>query len=118
MKIKLTGTNLVVNGETVADGGSCEVGDAEAKALIDRQPHDGREEDAGDAGADADRRAQILAAIRDLLEADPDRADESAWTKSGKPDVKALESLIGSPVSAAERDAAWHEVSADSGEAE
>lgn len=115
MKIKLTGTNLVVNGETIADGGSCEVGDAEAKALIDRglaKPDDGREEEAGESGADADRHAQILAAIRDLLEADPDRADETVWTKAGKPEVRAIEELLGFDISAAERDAAWEELNA------
>ena len=40
----LTGTHLVVNGETVEDGGRCEIGEAEALALIDRglaEPDDG-----------------------------------------------------------------------------
>jgi len=108
MKIKLTGTNLVVNGETVEDGSRCEIGEAEALALIDRGlavPDDG----AAEPSSDDDRHALIVDAIRDLIESDPERADDSIWTKSGKPDIKALESLLGFDVTAAERDAAMAE---------
>jgi len=70
---------------------------------------DHSESDNGNAETDA-RHALIVDAIRDLLEADPERADDAYWTKSGKPDVKALETLLGFDISAAERDAAWDEV--------
>ncbi len=38
--------------------------------------------------------------------------DESHFTKGGKPEIKALEALIGGSVTAAERDAAWEEFKA------
>ncbi len=124
MEIKLTGTRLMVNGEPVDDGDRCDIDEAEATALIARGlavPADG-ESEAQDGNADdvsdEERHTLIVGAIRDLIESDPEKGDESSWTKSGKPDVKALESLIGSPVSAAERDAAWQEVSTDSGDVE
>ena len=36
-----------------------------------------------------------------------DRADESKWTKAGKPTTEALEAVLGFAVTADERDAAW-----------
>jgi len=57
-----------------------------------------------DAGpAQTDRGVRLLAAIGTLLPDNPDH-----WTKKGKPEVRALESLSAlADVSAAERDAAW-----------
>ena len=47
-----------------------------------------------------------LDGIVDLIESlDPD--DPSLWTKSGKPATEALTELLGIPVSADMRDAAW-----------
>jgi len=82
-----------------------------ATASGDEPVADHSSSDNGDGNSEPEsRHALIVGAIRDLLEADPERADESTWTKSGKPDVKALESLLGFDISAAERDAAWDEV--------
>lgn len=47
------------------------------------------------------RAAAIADAIKGL-----DRADESKWTKSGKPTTEALEAVLGFSVTASERDAA------------
>ena len=52
----------------------------------------------------------IAEAIRAL---DPGAAD--AWTKSGKPDVRALEQRLGYDITAAERDAAWEQVEQERG---
>ncbi|WP_430009852.1 hypothetical protein [Methylophaga lonarensis] len=46
--------------------------------------------------------AAIAAAIKQL-----DPKNEDHWTKSGAPNSKALEKLIGAPVKAADRDAVW-----------
>ena len=48
------------------------------------------------------RAAAIAGAIEGL-----DRADESKWTKSGKPTTEALEAVLGFSVTADERDAAY-----------
>ena len=47
-----------------------------------------------------------------------DKGDEELWTNSGKPNTKALEAVLGYPVSAAERDAAWAAVEASAKAAE
>ena len=53
--------------------------------------------------AQDDRRAQLLAAIAGLEEGNPDH-----WTRSGKPEVRALEGATGlKNLSAAERDTVW-----------
>ena len=49
-----------------------------------------------------DRKARIIAAIGEL---DPDNPEH--FTKGGKPEVKALEAILGFDITAAERDAAW-----------
>ena len=67
------------------------------------------ESDNGNSESDT-RHDQIVAVIRDLIDSDPEKADETLWTKSGKPDVKALEALLGFDISAAERDAAMAKV--------
>ena len=56
-------------------------------------------EDVREGPADID---QLVAAISSL-----DRDDEQLWTKSGAPATGALEEVLGSAVSAADRDAAW-----------
>ena len=53
-------------------------------------------------GADAGQMDAVAAAIGEL---DPD--DEGSWTKSGKPEIKALEALLGADLTAAMRDEAW-----------
>ena len=113
MKIKLTGTSLNVDGQLIEDGCVCEVDDKSAQALIDRElavEHDGSEDPAQDGGERADL---IRQAVLDMMESDPEREDETAWTKSGKPDVKALSDMVGFEVSAAERDAAFDAANAD-----
>ena len=47
----------------------------------------------------------LAAAIREAADR-LDKADESKWTKSGKPTTEALEGELGFDISAAERDAA------------
>lgn len=49
-----------------------------------------------------------------------DGTDESLWTKSGKPDVKALETILNEQITAADRDQAWdrYNASLDNGAAE
>ena len=49
--------------------------------------------------------AEILAAIDKLDKGNPDH-----FTNDGKPQVKAIEAVLGLRVTAAERDAAWAEV--------
>lgn len=46
-------------------------------------------------------------AIAKLLSDDPQKQNESWWTRDGKPEVGALTELTGARVSAKERDAAW-----------
>lgn len=54
-------------------------------------------------GGEDDREAALLAAIAGLEAGNPDH-----WTKSGKPEVRALEAAAGlKDVSAAERDVVW-----------
>lgn len=48
--------------------------------------------------------AQSIEAAIGILEF---RGDKAAYTKSGKPRVRALEAVLGADISAAERDAAW-----------
>lgn len=50
----------------------------------------------------------LVAAIKALS-----KDDEDAWTKGGKPSVPALVELLKFPISAAERDTAWKEASAE-----
>ena len=53
--------------------------------------------------AQDDRRARLLAAIAGFEEGNPDH-----WTRSGKPEVRALEAATGlKNLTAAERDAVW-----------
>jgi len=66
---------------------------------------DDGQDDAGEADEDP-----IEAAIRQL---DPD--NPMHWTQAGKPQVYALEEILGYQISAAQRDAAWEVVQADSG---
>ena len=49
--------------------------------------------------------ADIVAAINRL-----DPVDKSAWTAGGKPQVAALEKIIGRDISAADRDTAWAQI--------
>jgi len=112
MHIKLT-RDYPIRGERRRKGEVVEVIDASAAWLIGQgiaiDAAGGSETD--NSGSETDnRQAQIEAAIRDLLESDPERTDEEVWTKAGKPDVKALELLLGLDISAAERDAAWESV--------
>ena len=66
-----------------------------AEAPLDADPEDTATGD--------DRRLAILAAIAGLVPGNPDH-----WTKSGKPEVRALEAATGfGDISAAERDAVW-----------
>ena len=56
-----------------------------------------------DGSENANRKASILAALRDL-----DPADGDNWTRSGKPQIHAIEAAIGlNDITAAERDDAW-----------
>ena len=58
------------------------------------------------AGAAKPQGDELHAAIQDAIgRLDP--ADSTKWTKGGKPDVKALEKLLGFDITAAERDSAW-----------
>jgi len=126
MHIKLT-RDYPIRGERRRKGEVVEVIDASAAWLIGQgiaidaaggseTDNSGSETDnsgseTDNSGSETDnRQAQIEAAIRDLLESDPERTDEEVWTKAGKPDVKALELLLGLDISAAERDAAWESV--------
>ena len=62
-----------------------------------------RESPARKGGKEPSREAALLAAIAGLEEGNSDH-----WTKSGKPEVRALEAAAGfKDISAAERDAAW-----------
>lgn len=54
----------------------------------------------------AERQAAIIEAIGKL-----DTEDSDLWLRDGKPDVSALVGLLGWPVSAAERNAAWESAS-------
>lgn len=51
---------------------------------------------------------QIVAAIKQL-----DKDNNELWTNGNKPKTGALEELLGQPVSAAERDAAWDVVTSE-----
>jgi hypothetical protein len=55
--------------------------------------------------------ARIKAAIKQALDA----GDESFLTRSGMPDARKLDKLVGEPVSGKERDLAWAELSAEAG---
>ncbi len=120
MKIKLTGANLVVNGETIENGGNCDVGEAEAMAMIDRGlavHSDGVEETSHNDGdlSDEQRRVLIVETIRDMAQMDPDRQQAGDWTKSGLPDVRVVSDLVGFDIAATERDAAWKVVTEETG---
>lgn len=65
--------------------------------------------------SDADDIAKLEAiktAIKAALEAD----DKSLFTAAGLPDARKLDKMVGAPVSAAERDAAWSALQAEAGE--
>lgn len=67
------------------------------------------------AASEADSLAKIEAiktAIKAALEAD----DKSLFTAAGLPDARKLDKMVGAPVSAAERDAAWAALQAEAGE--
>ncbi len=65
---------------------------------------------------EASREERLRAAI---IELKPEDKDPEQWTKSGKPEVRALESMSGlEDVTAAERDAAWSAYRGEQGEGE
>lgn len=63
-------------------------------------------------GAQDGKLERIKAAIKAALDA----GDESFLTDKGIPDARKLEKLVGEPVSAAERDAAWKALQSEAGE--
>ena len=63
------------------------------------------------AGAKRPEGDALQAAIRAAIEA-LDPANPECWTKGGKPDVRALEKVLGFDITAPERDAAWAAVEA------
>lgn len=104
MHVKLT-RDYPIRGDRFRAGQVVEVIDATAAWLIGQGIAVAAD---GDTEVEPDGRQDLIqAAIRDMLESDPNKEDESLWTKGGKPDVKALASLLGYEISAAERDAAW-----------
>ncbi len=70
-----------------------------------------------DSGAEAAGRAAVL---REAIAAlGPEAREPEQWTRSGKPEVRALEAASGlGGVSAAERDAAWAAYQGEKGEGE
>lgn len=107
------------DGESIEAGEPIELSEKEAAPLLacgairdpdSPQPEAGSADAApvDDAGAaEATREEQIAAAIQAMLSEDPDKTRDEWWTRSGKPEVRAIEQRLGFDLSAAERDAAW-----------
>ena len=89
-------TPIEHDGARYEEGEALELNFAEARSLGEAVSASAPE-DAGPAGV-----GSVVAAIGEL---DPD--DAGSWTKSGKPELKALEALLGADLTAAERDEAW-----------
>ena len=53
------------------------------------------------------RLAAIKDAIRRLTDMDPEKTKEGVWRTNGRPEVKALEVVLGWDLTAQERDEAW-----------
>ncbi|RZQ00671.1 HI1506-related protein [Vibrio vulnificus] len=61
--------------------------------------------DGGDASGAVDGSADALSIAEAIMQLDPKNEDH--FTKSGKPDLKALSAIVGCNVSGAERDEVW-----------
>ena len=90
------------DGRRIAPGAAAALPAGTARDLIE-----GGAAELADAPADAatgdDRRSAILAAIAGLEPGDPGH-----WTRSGKPEIRALAAASGlADITAGERDAAW-----------
>ncbi len=90
------------DGRRIAPGATATLAEDTARALID-----GGAAELADAPVDVakgdDRRSVILAAIAGLEPGNPDH-----WTRSGKPEIRALAAASGlTDIAAGERDAAW-----------
>ena len=57
--------------------------------------------------AEATREEQIVEGVKAMMAEDPEKGQAALWTKAGKPEVKAIEKMVGFDITAAERDAAW-----------
>jgi len=101
MKIKVI-SSCKVDGEIHLPGAEIEPSDEDAQALIDS----GACEAFGGESAKPESAEALSAAIRDAIAT----LDEDAFTQSGKAKVEAIETVLGYPVSAAERDAAMDAV--------
>ena len=86
------------DGQTYAEGAELALEDAQAAPLLDGGAIDGPH-----ISPEA-----IQAAIREL-----DAEDAALWTKDGRPQIVAIASVLGSAVTAAQRDAAWAAVQKD-----
>lgn len=54
----------------------------------------------------------VVAAIETLIEKDEGKSDENLWTKDGLPELSALSELVGSKVSAKQRESALSQMEA------
>ena len=95
------------DGAVYLPGSVVELDDDAAQALLDVDviAHSTRERDDPPSPDGGGRLAAIRGAIRTLPVSDP-----ALWTKSGAPQVSAVEHVLGEDITAAERDAAWARV--------
>ncbi len=93
------------DGRRIAPGTTATLAEDTARALVDGGAAELADAsvDTDDAATGDDRRSAILAAIAGLEPGNPDH-----WTRSGKPEIRALAAASGlTDITASERDAAW-----------
>jgi hypothetical protein len=86
----------------------CGLGAARRADGSESQPSGVLDEDPGAGGSELPLEDEIVQAIAML---DPDTEDD--WTQAGKPDVRALETVIGKDITAQQRDKAWERFQAE-----
>lgn len=96
--------DLWLDGAYIEAGELVELSDEQADSLAEHLVVHSADAEApvGEADEAADKADALVAAIGQL---DPENHDH--WTKAGKPDVAALEAILGRDISADDRDAAW-----------
>ena len=115
MKIKAIIT-LNINGEDHAPGAVVDIADAEAKRLIARgfAAAQGQEKAATTTPAKTETPppaggsgGKPAPTIEDIVEAIAGLDPAKDYGKNGKPNVEAIEALLGADITAAQRDQAW-----------